>query len=110
MTTSWLIVLGEFAVFFTCAYWYFHRSRERSFAVRVEHDSIEGMTLGKVGELIRRHFTVSEILAADSAKNVMNPADSTVLHQGDHLLIKARPEEREAIIAFLGQLDNMQWI
>ena len=48
MTTSWLIVLGEFAVFFTCAYWYLHRSRERSFAVRVEHDSIEGMTLGKV--------------------------------------------------------------
>ena len=91
MTTSWLIVLGEFAVFFTCAYWYLHRSRERSFA-------------------IRRHFTVSEILAADSAKNVMNPADSTVLHQGDHLLIKARPEEREAIIAFLGQPDNMQWI
>lgn len=49
MTTSWLIVLGEFAVFFTCAYWYLHRSRECSFAVRVEHDSIEGMTLGKVG-------------------------------------------------------------
>ena len=65
MTTSWLIVLGEFAVFFTCVYWYLHRSRERSFAVRVENDRIDGMTLGKVEELIRRHFTGSEILAAD---------------------------------------------
>lgn len=109
MESSWIIVLGEFAVLFVCVYWYLQHTRERSFAVRVEHDSIEGMTLGKVEDLISRQFEVYEIKLADSEKQVFRPDPATVLHHGDHLLIKAHKEEIEPIIAFLGQPDTMKW-
>ena len=106
MFSSWFIVLGEFAVLFICLYWYLQHNRNRKFAVRVEHDSIEGLTLGKVEQLIRRQFVVCEIRLADSSNCIVHPNDDTVLHHGDHLLIQARPHEIEPIIAFLGQRDN----
>lgn len=109
MSTNWLIVIGEFIVLFTCLYWYLKHNRERQFAVRIEHESIEGMTLGQVESLIRRQFIVSEILLADASRNVFHPDRNTVLHHGDHLLIKAHKEEIEPIIAFLGQPDTLKW-
>ncbi len=106
MFSSWFIVLGEFSVLFVCLYWYLQHNRERKFAVTVEHDSIEGLTLGKVEKLISRRFVVREIRLADSSNCIVHPDDDTVLHHGDHLLIQARPHEIEPIIAFLGQRDN----
>lgn len=109
MTNSWLIVLGEFVVLFICLHWYLRHTRERNFAVRIEHGSIEGMTLKQVEELINRPFVVSEILLADRSKNLFHPDENTVLHHGDHLLIRAHKEEIEPIIAFLGRPDNLKW-
>ena len=106
MFSSWFIVLGEFSVLFVCLYWYLQHNRERKFAVKVAHDSIEGLTLGKVEQLISRRFIVREIRLADSSDCIVHPDDNTVLHHGDHLLIQARPHEIEPIIAFLGQHDN----
>ena len=54
MSSSWFIVLGELSVLFICLYWYLQHNHERKFAVVIEHDSIEGLTLGKVEELISR--------------------------------------------------------
>ena len=106
MFSSWFIVLGEFSVLFVCLYWYLQHNRECKFAVKVAHDSIEGLTLGKVEQLISRRFIVREIRLADSSDCIVHPDDNTVLHHGDHLLIQARPHEIEPIIAFLGQPDN----
>ena len=91
---------------FICLYWYLQHNRERKFAVQVCHDSIEGLTLGKVEQLISRRFVVREIRLADSSNCIVHPDDDTVLHHGDHLLIQARPNEIEAITAFLGQREN----
>ena len=106
MSSSWFIVLGELSVLFICLYWYLQHNHERKFAVVIEHESIEGMPLGKVEELISRRFVVREIRLADSSNCIMHPDDDTVLHHGDHLLIQARPHEIEPIIAFLGQREN----
>lgn len=101
--------MGEFLVCFVCIRWYLRHHRDKDFGVRIEHESIEGMTLGHVEQLVNRPFEVSEILSADNSKDVFHPAESTVLHHGDHLLIKAHKEEIEPIIAFLGQPDTLRW-
>lgn len=106
MTTSWFLILGEFSVLYICLYWYLQHHREREFAVKVANDSIEGLPLGKVSEFINRPFVVDEIRLAHSSKRVMHPANSTVLHHGDHLLIEARSNEIEPIVAFFGQRET----
>lgn len=106
MSSSWLIVFGELSVLFICLYWYLQHNHERKFAVVIEHDSIEGMSLGKVERLINRRFVVREIRLSDSSNCIVHPDDDMVLHHGDHLLIQARPHEIEPIIAFLGQRET----
>ena len=106
MFSSWFIVFGELSVLFICLYWYLQHNRECKFAVTIEHDSIEGLTLGKVEQLISRRFVVREIRLADSTNCIVHPGDNTVLHHGDHLLIQARPHEIEPIIAFLGKREE----
>ena len=107
MFSNWFIVFGELSVLFICLYWYLQHNHECKFSVIIEHDSIEGLTLGKVEELIRRQFVVREIRLAGSSNCISYPNDDTVLHHGDHLLIQARQREIEPIIAFLGTRENI---
>ncbi len=65
MSSSGVIVLGERAVVVICLYWYLQHNHERKFAVVIEHDSIEGLTLGKVERSINRRFVVREIRLSD---------------------------------------------
>lgn len=74
------------------------------FHVEVHNESIYGKTLGCVGSFLGRPFVCSRI---KQNGEVNSPTTETVLHKGDQMRIVCADEDKEAILAFIGKIADI---
>ncbi|MCD8288186.1 MAG: putative transporter, partial [Porphyromonadaceae bacterium] len=73
---------------------------------KVENSLIVGCTLKKLAELIDRNFVVSRMQKKGEA---IIPDDNTTLDKDDLLLIVLSEKDEEALKAFIGPIEEMDW-
>lgn len=74
--------------------------------IEVTNSYLEGKTLAQVHNFLNRDFVCSRILHEG---HVSIPNGSTVFHIGDKLFVVCAENDAEAIIAFIGQVINIDW-
>lgn len=74
------------------------------FHVEVHNEAIYGKTLGCVGSFLGRPFVCSRI---KQNGEVNSPTTETVLHEGDQMRIVCADEDKEAILAFIGKIADV---
>ena len=76
-------------------------------SLRVTNPSLDGMSVGKVHDLIHRNFVISRMCCSDGNVKMVN-AD-TPLHIGDEVLIITSQAATDAIVAFIGEKMDVEW-
>lgn len=75
------------------------------YSVEVLNEQIQGQTVGTIRELISRQFVISRV-SHDNSEAFVADYD-TPIHKGDKLFIVSNPEDKLAILTFLGKEINM---
>lgn len=75
------------------------------FTIEFTNENIDGKTIGYVRSIINRSFVISRIMHSDGSITIAD-ADRH-LKIGNRLLIITTPEDKEAVIAFLGHTIEM---
>lgn len=70
-------------------------------SVTFTNGAIEGHTIARMRELINRSFVISRIMHEDGTITIAD--GSSVLKVGERLRLICSPDDREAVVAFLGQ-------
>lgn len=73
-----------------------------TFYIRVNNEMIEGSNVNHIGELLKRDFIISRISRNQDTVSEEVVSGSTVVHQGDLLVVVAHPGDMDAICALLG--------
>ena len=77
-------------------------------SVEVNNPAIFGRTIGEIRNLIDRRFIISRVLHKQNGQ-VEIPSAKTVLNGDDQIYVATTPNNREAIVAFLGnEIDRKQ--
>ncbi len=71
------------------------------YSIEITNAQVDGQTVGAIRTLINRQFVISRILHAD---NTVHIADfNSRLYCGDKIFVVSNLEDKEAILAFLGE-------
>ena len=77
-----------------------HSNVERH-SVEFTNGALEGQTIAHLRELINRSFVISRIMHADGTITIADGTSKLLI--GEKLRVICSPDDREAVIAFLGQ-------
>ena len=75
------------------------------YSIEITNRQIDGMTVGEIRNLINRQFVISRI-SHDGNKASIADSDS-VIHCGDKIFVVSSPEDKIAVMKFLGHEINM---
>lgn len=75
--------------------------------IRITNSHIDGKTVSECVKLIGRKYVISRMIDGD---NLIVPAADTVIHTGDLMLVIASYTDAEAVLTFMGEVDNtVEW-
>lgn len=75
------------------------------YSIEITNRQLDGMTVGEIRNLINRQFVISRI-SHDGNKASIADSDS-VIHCGDKIFVVSSPEDKIAVVKFLGSEINM---
>ena len=75
------------------------------YSIEITNDRIGGQTVGTIRSLINRPFVISRI-SHDGNKAFVADSDSKI-YRGDKIFVVSNPEDKQAILTFLGQEVDM---
>lgn len=82
-----------------------HTDDAKKIAIEVRNEAVFGKSIYEVDRILGKHFVVSRIFHTDGQMEL--PTSSTVLNQGDRLLVVTSISNEELVSAFLGKRIEM---
>ena len=74
-------------------------------SLEVNNPAIFGRTIGEIRNLIDRRFIISRVLHKQN-EQIEIPSSRTILNEDDQIYVATTPQNKEAIVAFLGNEIN----
>lgn len=81
----------------------------RSFTLCVENKGLDGVTVKKLKHIIKREFVVSRILYKEDQNASLDITGNSQIGIGDKINIIASPKDIDAISAFVGPAEHVDW-
>ena len=81
----------------------------RAFTLRVENKGLDNVTVKKLKHIIKREFVISRILCKDDQNASLDITGNSVVRTGDLINIIASPKDIDAITAFVGTVEHVDW-
>ncbi len=81
----------------------------RAFALRVDNKGLDNVTVKELKRIVKRNFVVSRILCKDEQHVTLDVTGSSVVRVGDLINIIASPKDIDAITAFIGTKEQVDW-
>lgn len=84
-----------------------HEDSAQLLSLRVENNSLDGLTVCEIHKLIERNFIISRIRYSDG--NIKIADAGTKLHIGDEIFVVTSEDAAPCIIAFIGEKVDVNW-
>ncbi len=81
----------------------------RAFALRVDNKGLDNITVKKLKRIVKRNFVVSRILCRNEQHVSLDITENSVVRVGDLINIIASPKDIDAITAFIGTVEQVDW-